>query len=91
MNSANNNWYVFYTRSNAEKAICNELLKRKYDAYLPLVKTLRHWRNRQNKFVTKPLFLSYVFVKTSEAEIYNIVKVRGIVRCVRCGDHFSIG
>jgi transcription antitermination factor NusG len=90
MNSANNNWYVFYTRSNAEKSVYGELIRRRYQAYLPLEKTLRHWRNRQNKLVSRPLFRGYIFIKTSESEIYNIVKIYGVVRCVRCGDRFSI-
>jgi|WetSurMetagenome_2_1015567.scaffolds.fasta_scaffold02164_9 transcription antitermination factor NusG len=87
---ADNNWYVFYTRPNAEKAIVNRLLMKKYAAYLPLVKILRHWRNRQNKFVSRPLFRSYVFVRTIESEIYDIIRLRGILRCVKCGDRFSI-
>ena len=84
------NWYVFYTRPNAEKVVYNELKKRDFNAFLPLVKTLRVWKNRQKKYILRVLFRSYVFVCTRESEIYNITRVRGIVRCVRCGDRFSI-
>ncbi len=30
MNAANYNWYVFYTRLNAEKSVYNELMNRHY-------------------------------------------------------------
>jgi transcription antitermination factor NusG len=90
MGNANNNWYVFYTRPNAEKVVYNELLGRKYNAFLPLVKTLHHWRNRQRKFVSRVLFRGYVFVRTSESEIFNIVHIPKIIFCVKCSDRYSI-
>ncbi|HUW93660.1 MAG TPA: UpxY family transcription antiterminator [Bacteroidales bacterium] len=86
MGNTNNNWYVFYTRPNAEKVVCNELLKRQYDAFLPMVKTLHRWKNRQNKIVSKVLFPGYIFVRTVESEIFNIVQTPKIVFCVKSGD-----
>jgi transcription antitermination factor NusG len=79
------NWYVFYTCPNAEKVVCNELLKRKYDVFLPLVKTLRYWKNRQKKMVSKVLFRGYILVRTTEPEIFNIVQISRIVYCVKSG------
>ncbi len=90
MGNTNNNWYVFYTRPNAEKAVCNELLIRQYDAFLPMVKTLHRWKNRQNKIVSKVLFPGYIFVRTTESEIFNIEQVPRIVYCVKSGDRPSI-
>lgn len=84
------NWYVFYTRSNAEKAVYNELLRRKYNVVLPMVKTLRIWKNRQKKIISKVIFRSYIFVRTAETEISTIVKAPNIVNCVRFGNKYSI-
>ena len=90
MGNTNNNWYVFYTRPNAEKVVCNELLIKKYDAFLPMVKTLHRWKNRQKKIVSKVLFPGYIFVRTTESEIFNIEQVPRIVYCVKSGDRPSI-
>ncbi|MFZ7102239.1 MAG: UpxY family transcription antiterminator [Peptococcaceae bacterium] len=87
---ANACWYVFYTRPNTEKVIYTELMKRQYEAFLPVVKSLHRWRNRQRKIVAKVLFPGYIFVKTVEAEIYNIVQITHIVRCVKTGDRPAV-
>lgn len=83
MGNANTNWYVFYTRPRSEKVVCNELIKRHYYAFLPLVKTLRRWKNRQNKMVSKVLFPGYIFVRTTGTEICSIEQIPQIVYCVR--------
>ena len=88
--NADMNWYVFYTRSNAEKAVYNELLRKNYNVFLPMVKTLRVWKNRQKKIISKVVFRSYIFVRTTETEISIIIKTPNIVNCVRFGDKYSI-
>jgi transcription antitermination factor NusG len=85
MDNANTNWYVFYTRPRSEKVVCNELLKRHYYAFLPQVRTLNRWKNRQNKMISRVLFPGYIFVKTSTPEILIIEQIPKIVYCVRCG------
>jgi len=90
MNATNYNWYVFYTRPNSEKVVYNELINRRYEAFLPLVKTLHQWKNRQKKFVSKVLFRGYVFSRTAEFEIFNILHIPKIIFCVKCGDRYSI-
>ena len=90
MDNTVSNWYVFYTRPNSEKVVYNELLKRKYDVFLPMAKTLNHWNNRQKKIVSKVLFPGYIFVKTIRAGIPDIEQLPGVVYCVRCGDRPSI-
>ena len=90
MDNTNNNWYVFYTRPNSEKVVCAELLNRQYYAFLPVVKTLHRWKNRQNKIVSKVLFPGYIFVRTTGSEIFNIEQIPKIVYCVRCGERPAI-
>jgi len=90
MNAANNNWYVFYTRPNAEKSVSRALFKKHYDAFLPVLKAVHLWRNRQRKIVYVVLFPGYVFVRTEESEILNIEMIPGIVRCVKYGSRYCI-
>ncbi len=84
------NWYVFYTCPRAEKIVYQELLKREYDAYLPLIKTIRIWKNRQKKKIELPLFPNYIFVNTQRAELYNIVKLPKVATYISCGNTPSI-
>ena len=90
MDTPSYNWYVFYTYPKAEKVVCKELLKRQYDVFLPMVKSLREWRNRQRKWVSEVLFPGYIFVRTTESEIFNIIQIPKIVTCVKSGDRPGI-
>lgn len=90
MDSTNNNWYVFYTRPNTEKVVFNELLRRQYDVFLPMIKTLNHWQNRQKKIVSKVLFPGYIFVRTNNAGIFSIERIPNVVYCVRCSGRPSV-
>ncbi|RLD59403.1 MAG: hypothetical protein DRI97_01070 [Bacteroidetes bacterium] len=74
-------WYAIYTRSRAEKKIHDMLLKAGFDAYLPLRKVLKQWSDRK-KWVEEPLFRSYIFVRISEAEYYDVLNSPGAVRFI---------
>jgi hypothetical protein len=49
-------WYVLYTTPRAEKVVFLELQKRRYEAFLPMTRTLHVWKNRQKKLVDEVLF-----------------------------------
>ena len=75
------NWYALYTRPRWEKKVYNELNISGFEAYLPLVKKIKQWSDRK-KIIEEPLIKSYVFVKTSEKEYYDILNVDGAVRYI---------
>ncbi len=70
-----------YTKSRVEKKVYEDLTEAGYEAYVPLVKVLKQWSDRK-KWVREPLIRSYVFVKASEKEYYNILNTNGIVKYV---------
>ncbi len=74
-------WYPFYTRSRFEKKVYESLIKAGYEAFLPLKKTERFWSDRK-KIVEVPLINSYVFVKAAKFQLYDIVRINGVVRYV---------
>ena len=84
------NWYIFYTSPRAEKVVYNDLLAREYDAFLPVTKTMKVWKNRQKKIIEAPLFPSYIFVYTIISETYEISRIPKIATCVKCGKRPSI-
>lgn len=75
------NWYAVYTKSRSEKKTFTLLVQRGIEAYLPLQKKLKQWSDRK-KWVEEPLFNSYVFVKISEKEYYEVLQTPGVVKYV---------
>lgn len=75
------NWHAIYTRSRNEKVVAKLLSDQGFEVYLPLQKKLRQWSDRK-KWVEVPYINSYVFVKTSEKEYYDILNTQGVVRYV---------
>lgn len=75
------NWYVLYTSSRAEKQVEKQLRADGIEVYLPLHLTPRRWSDRV-KMVEVPLFSSYIFVKTTDEVLRNLLKINGISRIV---------
>jgi transcriptional antiterminator NusG len=78
----NKNWFVFYTKSRQEKKVNELLMKRGFDAYLPLQLVMRQWSDRKKK-VEIPLFNSYIFVNVEEHMIQDVLQVPGIAWNIR--------
>lgn len=75
------NWYVLYTASKAEKQVVQRLESFSAEVYLPLHYAPRKWSDRV-KMVEVPLFSSYVFVKTTDEKLRNLLGVNGVSRIV---------
>lgn len=75
------NWYVLYTASKAEKQVVQRLESFSAEVYLPLHYAPRKWSDRI-KLVEVPLFSSYVFVKTTDIKLRNLLGVNGVTRIV---------
>jgi len=76
------NWYAIYTRAKAEKKVYEQLQCSGYEAYLPLITTLKQWSDRKKK-VKIPLISSYVFIKIEEEKLNHILSVYGVVRILK--------
>ncbi len=74
-------WHVLYTRSRFEKKVYQELINLGIEAYLPLYKTIRQWKDRK-KLVSEPLFRSYCFVHIDNGQFYVPLKIKGVVKYV---------
>lgn len=83
-------WYVFYTCPRSEKVVYNELINRGYEVFLPVMKTLKLWKNRQKKWIDQVLFPSYIFVYTRQLELYYITQVPKIVNYIQCAGRPSV-
>ena len=74
-------WYALYTKSRAEKSVFGRLEEQQIETFLPLQKKLKKWSDRK-KWVEVPYINSYVFVKVSEKEYYDVLNTLGAVRYV---------
>ncbi len=55
-------WFALQTRARHEKVVAQQLCDKAVTNFLPLVKAVHHWSDRQ-KTVELPLFSGYVFTK----------------------------
>lgn len=75
-NQFQTNWYAIYTKPRAEKKVLDRLSSKGFNAYLPLVTTVREWSDRKKKVIT-PLISSYVFVNINKDELFNTLQIQG--------------
>ena len=74
-------WYALYVHSRAEKKVHALLINKGYDAYLPLIVTMKKWSDRMKR-VEEPLFKSYLFVRADVRKYYDVVGLPGVTKFV---------
>ena len=60
-------WFVVHTKPRCEKKLAEYSLQYAINYYLPLIDSIRVYKNRKVKF-TKPMFPGYVFIKCTKEE-----------------------
>lgn len=74
-------WYAVHTRSRHEKKVAHLLGKSNIERFLPLRRVLSQWADRK-KWVEKPCFSGYLFVRIRPEEAYAVNSTRGVVGLV---------
>lgn len=77
----NARWYAAYTKPRNEKKALERLEAEGIEAYLPLQRRLKQWSDRK-KMVEEPLFRSYIFVRITQKDYYNVLNTFGVVRYI---------
>ncbi len=77
-------WYALYTRARHEKKVFDKLVEKDIEAFLPLVRQLRQWKDRK-KWIETPLFNSYVFINIELKNKIYALQTDGVVRMVSFG------
>lgn len=75
------NWYALYTRPRHEKKAYEILTDKGENAYLPLLKTTRMFKDRK-KTVELPLFTSYLFCQFEYKDRFSILETHGVIKIV---------
>lgn len=73
-------WFALYTRPRHEATVGDQLSQKAIEYYLPTRRVLKQWSDRK-KWVTEPLFRSYVFIHADAVERYRAVQSVGAL-CV---------
>ena len=74
-------WYAVYTKPRWEKKVADLLARKGVEHYCPLNRVVRQWADRK-KTVEEPLFKSYVFIRSTVAELLKVKQTDGVVNLV---------
>jgi transcriptional antiterminator RfaH len=78
-------WLVCHTKPRCEKKFAALMAAEKFEHYLALVKSVRHYA-QQTKSFTKPLFPGYVFAKVPIVEKSRIYQQDLLARAITVTD-----
>jgi transcription antitermination factor NusG len=79
------NWFAAYTHSCQEKRVTQQLSTRNIEVFLPVHRTIRHWKNGLHVQIERPLFPGYVFVKAHREDKVRILGAPGVHSIVGVG------
>ena len=76
-------WYVLHTRSRHESVVCDGLVNKSLEVFLPKIK-VRSTRRDRKAMIRIPLFPGYLFIRTDlhPHSHIEIVKTAGVVRLI---------
>ena len=84
MNAAQ--WFVVWTQSHAERSVCDQLVAKGFEAFLP---TMRAWSRQRGtrKMIALPMFPGYTFIRheLDKHSHVEVLKTRGVVRVLGDG------
>jgi transcription antitermination factor NusG len=80
-------WYVLLTRTRYENTVCEGLIRKSFDVFLPTISVPSKRRDR-SVILHPPLFPNYLFVKTSlDPDMHiEMLKTIGVVRLIGGAD-----
>jgi transcription antitermination factor NusG len=75
-------WFAAYTTTRHEKAVAEHCAMREIEAFLPLYRTQRLWKNGCRMNLELPLFPSYIFVRIGPRERVRVLELPGVLSLV---------
>jgi transcription antitermination factor NusG len=80
----NYRWYILFVKTNHEFKVQKHIELFGIRAYLPVRKTLSQWSDRK-KWIYRPMFPGYVFIRVSCREFFSALYHDSIIRYVKFG------
>ena len=72
-NPMDSQWMAVYTKPRSEKKAYDQLLKKEFEVFLPLRKTLKQWSDRK-KWIEEVVIPSYLFIRCTEKQRFEILQ-----------------
>lgn len=82
-------WWVIYTRYQHEKIVADTLAAYGLEAFLPLYKSLRQWKDRR-KVLLLPLFPCYVFIRGGLERRFQVLSIPGVHMALSRGEQIAV-
>jgi transcription antitermination factor NusG len=82
--SGGQGWFAVWTRSRAEAAVHDQLVRRGIEAFLPTVPRWSRWKDRRKR-IDWPLFPGYCFARIDPAHSLPVRACRGVVALISTG------
>jgi len=82
LHEAEPRWFAVHTRSRSEKYVCNLLIKKQINSYVPLQRLMKRYK-KSTKMLEKPLINSYVFVKIVKGEYLAVLETENVAGFVK--------
>lgn len=82
----NDAWYAVYTRHQHEKSAASLLVRKEFNVFLPVYRTVHRWQDR-NQLVVLPLFPCYLFLRGGLDRKLDIIRTAGVRWLVENGGH----
>ena len=76
--SDSGDWYAVYTRHQHETSVMNRLAERGIETFLPMYTDVHRWKDRK-KYISRPLFPCYVFLRVEPRQHFQVITTAGIV------------
>ncbi len=83
-------WLAAYTTPRHEKVVTRHLVARDVECFLPLLKSVRRWKNGCTVLVESPIFPNYVFVRTTRAQSSVVREVPGVLAFAGSGKSAAV-
>lgn len=74
-------WFVIYIKSSSGKSLSGTLSKKKIENFFPTIRVVNEWEDKK-KIIEKPLFDSYIFIRSNENIITGLKKYSAIINFV---------
>jgi transcription antitermination factor NusG len=74
-------WFAIWTRSRHEHVVCDQLVERHIDVFLPTVTRWSRWKDRKKK-IDFPIFPGYCFARFDPDNPLAILKCTGVVNII---------
>jgi transcription termination/antitermination protein NusG len=74
-------WFAIWTRSRAEKAVADQLDRKRIEVFLPTVQRWSRWKDRKKK-IDWPLFPGYCFARFDPRGSLDVLKCEGVAKVI---------